>query len=68
MVPVRFAARARSAWRLKGKYRGQTAEVVCAAVFWARRAKSIWRAHGHPEFDAWRWVEIDELVELDRPV
>lgn len=51
---------------LKGKYRGQTQKWF-ALRFLGADSEIDLKAHGHPEFDAWRWVEIDEVVRLIVP-
>jgi putative (di)nucleoside polyphosphate hydrolase len=51
---------------LKGKYRGQTQKWF-ALRFLGEDGEVDLAAHGHPEFDAWKWVEIDEVVRLIVP-
>lgn len=51
---------------LKGKFRGQRQKWF-ALRFSGAESEIDLGAHGHPEFDAWRWVEIDELVKLIVP-
>jgi putative (di)nucleoside polyphosphate hydrolase len=51
---------------LKGKFRGQRQKWF-ALRFSGAESEIDLAAHGHPEFDAWRWVEIDELVNLIVP-
>jgi len=51
---------------LKGKYRGQTQKWF-ALRFTGAESEIDLRAHGHPEFDAWKWVPIDEIVRLIVP-
>lgn len=47
---------------LKGKYRGQRQKWFAARFLGAERDIDLTRHE--PEFDAYRWVEIDELPEL----
>ncbi len=51
---------------LKGKYRGQTQKWF-ALRFLGEDGEVDLGAHGHPEFDAWKWVEIDEVARLIVP-
>ncbi len=51
---------------LKGKYRGQRQKWF-ALRFTGRDNEIDLNAHKHAEFDAWRWVEIDEVVGLIVP-
>lgn len=51
---------------LKGKYRGQTQKWF-ALRFAGADSEVDLAAHGHPEFDAWKWVPIDEVVRLIVP-
>ena len=52
------------AW--KGKYRGQTQKWF-ALRFVGAESEIDLECHGHPEFDAWKWVEIDEVVRMIVP-
>ena len=70
LVRLRSARRrfAESAW--KGRYRGQTAEMVRAALRRRRQRNphpSSAPAAIRPEFDAWRWERMDRLPELIIP-
>jgi len=49
-----------------GKYRGQKQRWF-ALRFLGTDADIRLDAHGHPEFDAWRWAEIDTLPALAVP-
>jgi putative (di)nucleoside polyphosphate hydrolase len=49
----------------KGKYRGQEQKWVMARFTGADRDIDL--ATEHPEFDAWQWVEPDDLVGLIVP-
>ena len=51
---------------LKGKYRGQTQKWF-ALRFVGAESEIDLECHGHPEFDAWKWVEIDEVVRMIVP-
>ena len=51
---------------LQGKYRGQTQKWF-ALRFSGEDSEIDLGSHGHPEFDAWRWVAIDEVVRLIVP-
>jgi putative (di)nucleoside polyphosphate hydrolase len=51
---------------LKGKYRGQTQKWF-ALRFAGPDSEIDLKAHGHPEFDLWRWAGIDEVVGLIVP-
>lgn len=51
---------------LSGKYRGQTQKWF-ALRFVGDESEIDLAAHGHPEFDAWKWVAIDEVVKLIVP-
>jgi putative (di)nucleoside polyphosphate hydrolase len=51
------------AW--KGRYRGQ--EQVWLAARFTGQDSDIDIATDHPEFDAWRWVEAEELPDLIVP-
>lgn len=51
---------------LKGKYRGQTQKWF-AVRFRGKDSDIDLKRHKPPEFDAFRWVEIDELVPLIVP-
>ncbi|MCE9521153.1 MAG: RNA pyrophosphohydrolase [Alphaproteobacteria bacterium] len=51
---------------LKGKFRGQTQKWF-ALRFLGVEGEIDLRAHGHPEFDAWKWVPIDEVAGLIVP-
>ena len=51
---------------LKGKYRGQTQKWF-ALRFVGAESEIDLKCHGHPEFDAWKWVPIDEIVRLIVP-
>ena len=48
---------------LRGRYRGQTAALVRAALPRQRRRYPAGRRPA-PEFDAWRWAELAELPAL----
>lgn len=50
---------------LGGRYRGQEQRWVAARF--TGRDSDIDIATEHPEFDQWRWVEIDQLVTLIVP-
>jgi len=56
-------------WR--GRYRGQS-QLWFALRFVGTDADIDLQASGHPEFDAWRWADIDDLtalaVDFKRPV
>jgi len=49
-----------------GKYRGQKQRWF-ALRFLGTDAEIDLDAHGHPEFDAWRWVDIADLPALAVP-
>jgi putative (di)nucleoside polyphosphate hydrolase len=50
-----------------GRYRGQRQKWF-AARFTGSEAEVLLQQPGHkPEFDAWRWARLDELVELVVP-
>ncbi len=51
---------------LKGKYRGQTQKWF-AVRFRGQDSDIDLKRHKPPEFDAFRWVEIDELVPMIVP-
>jgi putative (di)nucleoside polyphosphate hydrolase len=51
---------------LKGKFRGQTQKWF-ALRFLGKDSEIDLKAHGHPEFDAFKWVPIDEVVRLIVP-
>lgn len=51
---------------LKGKYRGQKMKWF-ALRFEGAESEIDLNAHEPPEFDQWRWVEIDEVVRLIVP-
>lgn len=51
---------------LKGKYRGQRQKWF-AIRFWGTARDIDLDAHRPAEFDAYRWVEIDEVAELIVP-
>ena len=51
---------------LKGRYRGQTQKWFALRFTGADREIDL-AAHGHPEFDAWRWATIDEVLRLIVP-
>ncbi len=58
---------------LKGKYRGQRMKWYAMRFFGRDSEFNIGRINEHaPEFDAWRWAELDELpgliVPFKRPV
>ncbi len=46
-----------------GKYRGQKQKWF-ALRFLGDDADFVLDRHSHPEFAAWRWVELDELADL----
>ncbi len=53
---------------LGGKYRGQSMKWFAMRFLGNDTEFDISRLnHGAPEFDAWRWAEIDELPELVVP-
>ena len=49
-----------------GKYRGQKQRWF-ALRFLGTDADIDLESHGHPEFDAWRWVEVGDLPALAVP-
>jgi len=51
---------------LKGKYRGQKQKWFAVRFLGSDRDVNL-KHHKPPEFDAFRWVPIDELVELIVP-
>ena len=51
---------------MKGKYRGQRQKWL-ALRFLGGNSDIDLEAHKHAEFDAWRWVEIDEVPRLIVP-
>lgn len=51
---------------LKGKYRGQKQKWFAVRFLGGDRDVNL-KHHKPPEFDAFRWVEIDELVDLIVP-
>jgi putative (di)nucleoside polyphosphate hydrolase len=52
-----------AASRWKGRYRGQ-AQRWFALAFEGSDAEFDLATHAKPEFDAWRWAELDELAAL----
>jgi putative (di)nucleoside polyphosphate hydrolase len=52
-----------AASRWKGRYRGQ-AQRWFALAFEGHDAEIDLAAHAKPEFDAWRWAQVDELAGL----
>lgn len=56
-VPEEFA---RKKWG--GRWRGQRKKVAGDAV--SRHRRDIDLGPDHPEFDAWRWVRVDDLLKL----
>ncbi len=51
---------------MKGKYRGQRQKWFALRFFGADRDVDL-NAHKHAEFEAFRWVEIDEVTQLIVP-
>ena len=49
-----------------GRYRGQE-QIWVAARFTGEDSDIDLNAHHEPEFSAWRWVDIDELLQLIVP-